>query len=197
MILDRIFFERPTVKIAKSLLGKYLCRRYPSANSGRGRGKVIRAMITEVEAYDGFKDKASHAHRGMTPRNKIMFGSAGCWYVYFTYGMHWMLNIVIGKKGYPAAILIRGVQSMEVKPPYSGAIINYSACNINGPGRVTKFFKIGKQFHEKLANCKTGLWIEGNPKFRNLKSKIRNSPRVGVDYAGPIWSKKKYRLYLV
>ena len=65
-------------------------------------------MITEVEAYDGFKDKASHASRGKTERNKIMFEKAGKWYVYFTYGMHWMLNVVCGQKNYPAAILIRG-----------------------------------------------------------------------------------------
>ena len=64
-------------------------------------------MITEVEAYDGFNDKASHASAGKTKRNKIMFGEAGKWYVYFTYGMHWMLNIVVGPKNYPAAILIR------------------------------------------------------------------------------------------
>src|SRR3989344_5822059 len=96
------FFEKNTLAVAKSLLGKFLCRR-------RGR-KVVRAMIADVEAYDGFKDKTSHAHKGKTPRNKIMFGRGGYWYVYFTYGMHWMLNIVTGKRGYPAAVLIRGVQ---------------------------------------------------------------------------------------
>ena len=67
-------------------------------------------MITEVEAYDGPRDKASHASRGLTPRNAPMFGEAGRFYIYFTYGMHWMLNIVTGKRGYPAAVLIRGVQ---------------------------------------------------------------------------------------
>ena len=73
-------------KIAKSLLGKFLVRRY--------KGKTKAYLITDVEAYDGFKDKASHAHRGKTERNKIMFGMAGYWYIYFTYGIHWMLNIV-------------------------------------------------------------------------------------------------------
>ncbi|PIY95650.1 3-methyladenine DNA glycosylase, partial [Candidatus Jorgensenbacteria bacterium CG_4_10_14_0_8_um_filter_39_13] len=90
-ILSQSFFNRPALTVAKELMGKYLVRRY--------RGKLVSAMITEVEAYDGFKDKASHAFRGMTDRNKIMFGPAGFWYVYFTYGMHWMLNIVTGKKG--------------------------------------------------------------------------------------------------
>ncbi|KKU93976.1 MAG: hypothetical protein UY26_C0003G0126 [Candidatus Jorgensenbacteria bacterium GW2011_GWA1_48_13] len=176
-ILSDRFFARPTVLVAKSLLGKYLCRRY--------RGKIIRAMITEVEAYDGFRDKASHASRGLTPRTKVMFGPAGYWYVYFTYGMHWMLNIVTGRRGYPAAILIRGVEG------------------VNGPARVTKFFKIDRNFNGKPASRKTGLWIaapEGRASLRKKFGaggfKIKKSKRIGVDYAGPIWSKKHYRFFI-
>ena len=169
-VLNREFFERPTVAVAKNLLGKYLCRSY--------RGKIIRAEIREVEAYDGFEDKASHAHRGVTPRNKIMFGPAGHWYVYFTYGMHWMLNIVTGKSDYPAAVLIRGVEG------------------VHGPARVTKFLKIDKRINGKSASRKIGLWIEGNRKFKDLKLKVTSSPRVGVAYAGPVWSNKHYRFYL-
>ncbi|MFH0712830.1 MAG: DNA-3-methyladenine glycosylase [Candidatus Jorgensenbacteria bacterium] len=168
-VLSKKFFDRPTVTVTKDLLGKYLCRNY--------RGKIIRAEICEVEAYDGFKDKASHAHRGVTPRSKVMFGPAGHWYVYFTYGMHWMLNIVTGKSGYPAAVLIRGVK------------------DVHGPARVTKFFKIGRSFNGKPANRKAGLWLEDNPKFKSLKLKIKSSPRVGVAYAGPVWSNKHYRFY--
>ncbi len=167
MILNQRFFDRPTLVVARDILGKYLCRR-------RGR-QIVKAMITEVEAYDGPRDKASHASRGMTPRNKVMFGPAGYWYVYFTYGMHWMLNIVTGKNDYPAAVLIRSVEG------------------VNGPARVTKFLKIDKKFNGKSAGRKTDLWIEDNLRFRNLKLKIENSPRIGVHYAGPIWSKKPYR----
>jgi len=187
VVLNQKFFEKPTVTVAKKLLGKYLCRRY--------RGKIIRAMITEVEAYDGPHDKASHASRGLTSRTKVMFGPAGYWYVYFTYGRHWMLNVVTGKTGYPAAVLIRGVQLVEVKPPYSSAIINYSAHRINGPGRVTKFFKIDKKFNEKPLNRRIGLWIEdGGVKIR--KNQVARSKRIGVDYAGPVWSKKQYRFFI-
>src|SRR3989344_6659394 len=124
-ILFQKFFNRPTLIVAQNLLGKFLARKY--------RGKEIVLMITEVEAYDGFDDKASHASQGKTKRNKIMFDSAGKWYVYFTYGMHYMLNIVTGPKNYPAAILIRGVEG------------------INGPGRVTKQLKIDKIFNNKKA----------------------------------------------
>lgn len=108
-ILNQEFFEsKNTIKIAKSLLGKFLVR--------RNRGKTTAYFITEVEAYDGFKDKASHAYRGKTERNKIMFGKAGHWYIYFTYGIHWLLNIVTGPKDYPAAVLIRSINTSSPEP---------------------------------------------------------------------------------
>lgn len=170
-VLGPSFFAKSVVPVAKNLLGKYLVRKIGK--------KIISARITEVEAYDGFKDRASHAHRGMTKRNFPMFGPAGRWYVYFTYGMHWMLNIVCGKENYPAAVLIRGVEG------------------INGPARLTKFFKIDKRFTNLPASRKTGLWIAEPPKvIRNLKLVIRNSARIGVSYAGPYWSKKRWRFYL-
>lgn len=169
-VLGKNFFERSTSVVAKNLLGEYLVRRVDN--------KVKRFMITEVEAYDGFKDMASHASRGLTKRNAPMYGVAGRWYVYFTYGMHYMLNIVTRPKNYPAAVLIRGIYG------------------ISGPARITKQLKIDKKFNNKSAAIKTGLWIENNNKFKNLKFKIENSPRIGVNYAGPIWSKKKWRFKL-
>ncbi|OGD43057.1 3-methyladenine DNA glycosylase [Candidatus Azambacteria bacterium RIFOXYD1_FULL_42_11] len=168
--LKRKFFERPTLIVAKDLLGKYLMRHI--------RGKIIRFMITEVEAYDGFKDRASHASRGKTKRNAPMFGKAGRWYVYFTYGIHWMLNIVTGPKNYPAAILIRGVEG------------------ISGPARITKQLKIDKNFNNKIASRRIGLWIEDSGKIHNSQFIIQRAPRVGVSYAGPIWSKKKLRFFI-
>ena len=66
-------------------------------------------MITEVEVYDGLRDRGSHAAHGKTQRNSPMFGRAGYWYVYFTYGMHWLLNVVTRERNYPAAILLRAV----------------------------------------------------------------------------------------
>ena len=134
-------------------------------------------MITKVEAYDGYKDKASHASRGKTERNQVMFGPAGYFYIYFTYGMHWMLNIVTGPKNYPAAVLIRGTKE------------------INGPARLTKFLKIDKKFNGKKAELKTGLWFEDRGVKINPKD-IMKTARVGVAYAGPVWSKKKYRFLL-
>lgn len=172
-ILNQKFFNRSTLGVAEDLLGKYLVRRDPSM--GSGRRKVIAAMITEVEAYDGFKDKASHASRGLTKRNFPMFGHPGYWYVYFTYGMHWMVNIVTREKGYPAAVLIRGVRG------------------VRGPGRVTKFFKINKSLNNKKASKNTGLWIEDRGKRISARETERTA-RIGVLYAGPAWSKRKYRI---
>ncbi len=168
-ILSQKFFNQLTFKIAENLLGKFLTRKY--------RGKEISLMITEVEAYDGFDDKASHASRGKTERNKIMFDKSGKWYVYFTYGMHWMLNIVCGQKNYPAAILIRGTRE------------------IKGPARLTKYLKIDKKFNGKIANQKTGLWIEDRG-IKIKKSQIIKTKRIGVEYAGKIWANKPYRFIL-
>ncbi|MBI4120875.1 MAG: DNA-3-methyladenine glycosylase [Parcubacteria group bacterium] len=165
-IIPTSFFNRPTTKVAKELLGMFLVRKV--------RGREVAHMITEVEAYDGFSDKASHAARGRTKRNEVMFAEAGTIYVYFTYGMHWMLNVVTGEKEYPAAILIRGVEG------------------ISGPARLTKALKIDKKFNTKKLGRKTGLWIEDRG-VEIKKSDIRRTPRVGVAYAGPVWARRPYR----
>ena len=170
-ILTKNFFEKPALDVARNLLGKFLCHKI---SLRRRTSKCY--MITETEAYDGFKDKASHAHRGQTVRNTPMFGEAGRLYVYFTYGMHWMLNIVTGPKNYPAAVLIRGVE---------GA---------NGPARLTKKIKINKRFNAKKVDKKTGLWIE-NHGIKIKKSQIKRAPRIGVGYAQE-WAKKKYRFIM-
>ncbi len=163
-----------TVQLAKFLIGKILIRRI--------RGKEYPAMIAETEAYQGFDDRASHAHKGRTERNKVMFGQAGYWYVYFVYGTHWMLNIVTGPKDYPAAILIRGL----VLP---------NGRRISGPGRLTKALKINKKINGSLAIPASGLWIE-DWNLAVPKNTIQATPRIGVDYAGPVWSKKHWRFVL-
>ncbi len=167
-ILAPKFFNRSALAVARELLGKFLVRRW--------RNKEIALMITEVEAYDGPQDKASHASRGRTERNKIMFGEAGRWYVYFTYGTHWMLNIVTGPKGYPAAVLIRGIK------------------DVSGPARITRHLKIGKKFNGRPSGKKTGLWIE-NKGIIISPSQIKRAERIGVDYAGK-WALKKYRFFI-
>lgn len=168
-ILPPSFFARPTARVARDLLGKFLVRR-------RGK-KEIAAKIIEVEAYDGFSDRGSHASRGRTSRNAPMFGPPGRSYVYFTYGMHWMLNIVTGKRGYPAAVLIRGVEGVA------------------GPGRVTKRFGITKRENNLPVSPKSGLWLEDRG-LKVLARKIKKGPRVGIQYAGPYWVKRHLRFWI-
>lgn len=181
-VLNQKFFERPALVVAKELLGKFLCR----ASLGNRVAKCY--MITEVEAYDGFKDKASHAHREKTARNAPMFGEAGRWYVYFTYGMHWMLNVVTGPKNYPAAVLIRGVRSSTFDTFVK------SRTSLNGPAKLTKFLKIDKRFNGEPASRRTGLWVEDRGVMIK-KSQIKRAPRVGIGYAKE-WAKKPYRFLL-
>lgn len=105
--LDRAFFERDTVEVAKDLLGRLLVRTID--------GERVSGRIVETEAYSGFEDAASHAYGRMTPRNAVMFGEVGISYIYFIYGKYWMLNVIAKPRGveYPAAILIRAVEPVE------------------------------------------------------------------------------------
>jgi DNA-3-methyladenine glycosylase len=103
--LPRSFFDRPATQVAPALLGAHLVRRLP--------GGLIVTCIVETEAYLGEEDLGCHAHAGRTARNAVMYGPPGHAYVYFTYGMHWMLNAVTGAEGEPAAVLIRAIQPLE------------------------------------------------------------------------------------
>jgi len=190
-VLNEDFFNRPVLKVASELLGKYIVRRIGS--------RTISLKITEVEAYDGPHDKACHAHKGLTARTAPMFGRAGRFYVYLCYGMHWMLNIVTGPKDYPAAILIRAAEDDGISP----------AKAINGPAILTKALRITKSLNTKPAIPESALWFEDcgiraqenlgitKPTPRIDKNQIKRSPRIGVDYAGPVWSKKPYRFTLI
>src|SRR3989344_3975718 len=120
-VLDKNFFNRPVIIVAEDLIGKFLVREID--------GRKIAYMITETEAYDGEKDLACHASRGRTKRVRVMYSEAGVFYVYLVYGMHVMLNIVTGRRGYPAAVLIRGVEG------------------IRGPGKLTRSIRIGLELN--------------------------------------------------
>jgi len=168
-VLDEAFFNRKTLNIAPDLLGKYLVRKVGE--------KIIREKITEVEAYVGAHDLASHSSKGRTERTEVMFGEAGTLYVYLVYGMYWMLNVVTEKKGHPSAILIRGTESYK------------------GPGVLTRELKITDKLNGKQALKKNGLCFEDSNE-KVLRKNIERTPRIGVAYAGPVWANKKYRFLL-
>ena len=167
-ILNPSFFNRSAVKVARDLIGCRLVRRL--------HAETQRFLITETEGYEGPDDRASHASRGKTERTKVMFGKPGIFYVYLVYGLYWMLNVVTGREGYPAAVLIRGTGK------YSG------------PGRLTRALKISGAQNGKPASKNTGLWFERG--IRVVPHDIKRTPRVGVAYASPVWSKKLYRFVL-
>src|SRR3954470_7151557 len=161
-ILPTQFFARPVLEVAKELIGASLVRRLPDEAE-------ISSMLTEVEAYDGPEDLASHASKGRTPRTEVMFGPPGVFYVYLIYGMHWMLNVVTGEPGYPAAVLIRGTR------------------DIRGPGRITAQLQIDKALNGKPAKKSSGLWFE-NRSIVIPDERIETTPRIGVEYSGD-WSR--------
>ena len=166
--LNQNFFARPTLQVARELLGKFLVRKIGQ--------RQIAAMITETEAYRGPNDLASHASRGRTPRIEVMFGPPGRAYIYLIYGMYHCLNIVTEKEGYPAAVLIRGVslfpKTYNLTP------------TLNGPGKLCRFLKIDKMLNGDNLTISPRLWLEdrGN-KIR--PNQIKRTKRIGVDYAGP------------
>jgi DNA-3-methyladenine glycosylase len=164
--LTPAFFERPADRVARELLGASLVVRAAD-------GRLTRHLIFETEAYLGAHDLACHGSRGRTQRNATMFGPAGRWYVYLCYGMHWMLNIVTGDEGVPAAVLIRGVGEHV------------------GPGRLTKAIGIDRSFDGRPASRRDGLWLEAG-EIAVPRRLIERTPRIGVGYAGE-WAEKPLR----
>jgi DNA-3-methyladenine glycosylase len=103
ILLAREFFDRPVLDVAPDLLGRVIEHRILGSDD-----RPVAVRLTEVEAYDGQDDPGSHAFRGQTRRNAVMFGPPGHVYVYFTYGMHWCMNVVCGESGRASAVLLRG-----------------------------------------------------------------------------------------
>jgi len=159
--------RKKTVALARSLIGKHLVRRFAD-----GREEARR--ITEVEAYHSERDLACHARAGRTARTEVMYRTGGVWYVYLCYGVHEMLNLVVGPRDWPAAILIRGVEG------------------IHGPGRVTTGLEIGRALNGAVATPASGLWIEDRG-GRVPRKFVQATPRIGVNYAGEVWAKKPWR----
>lgn len=167
--LPASFYRRPVLVVARDLLGRTLCRELPD-------GDVLRGRLVEVEAYDGPNDRASHAFRGLTKRNRWMFEAGGLAYVYLVYGMHHCLNIVTGDAGYPSAVLLRGAGS----PGEASA---------SGPGRLTKAFSVDRSL-DGTSFLSGPLWLEAGEPVPDRA--VRRTPRIGVDYAGS-WAAKRYR----
>lgn len=172
MILPRDYFDRPTLDVARSLVGKYLVR--------EKSGGLISGRIIEVEAYIGQEDKACHASKGRTARTDVLFGPPGHAYVYLCYGMYEMLNVVTEQEGFPAAILLRAVECEDRL--------------IDGPGRLTRAFDIDRRLNRFDLTLGQSLWFEDRGEV--ISTGVLNThPRIGVDYAGE-WAHKPWRFRL-
>ena len=161
------FYKRDVLEVAPGLIGMLLVVRLPDGSYGKFR-------IFEVEAYRGEEDRACHAFKGRTKRTEIMYAEGGHVYVYFVYGMYWMLNIVTSTVNEPQAVLIRGVEGFT------------------GPGRLTRGLGIDGSFYGENLAVSGRIWVEdcGNtPGFIT-------TPRIGINYAGEPWISKRWRYVL-
>ncbi len=164
--LPREFYIRDVLEVAPDLLGTRLVL----LSEASGTKKYV---ITETEAYRGTDDLACHACRGRTPRTDVMFMEGGRIYVYFVYGMYWMLNIVTARDNEPQAVLIRGLEGLK------------------GPGRLTRALGIDRSFYGEDLCASGRIWIED----KVIRPEIKFSTRIGIDYAGKYWRSRPWRYY--
>ena len=183
--LKASFYARDTVKTARDLIGKRLVRQ-----EGDRR---IAGMIVETEAYRGEEDLACHCRAGETPRTKIMYGPPGRAYVYFVYGIHWLLNFVTEKEGYPGAVLIRGIQ------PEEGLDLIAKRRNgrpqkqwTDGPAKICQAFGINGDMNG-IDTCSESaiVFIEENMDIQTRL--VQKTPRIGLDTVPEPWRSKPWR----
>lgn len=172
--LPRAFYDRPTLLVARELLGKRLVHCAPQ---GRRAGRVV-----EVEAYIGPEDRANHASRGRTARTEVMFGPPGHAYVYLVYGMHCCFNVVTEREGYPAAVLVRALEPLE------GIETSPS-----GPGRLCRALGIDRRFNG--ADLTAGALVLEDDGTWVPDDQVARSPRIGVGFAAE-WAERPWRLYV-
>ncbi len=181
MILPRSFYQRPTLTVARELLGAKLIRILG--------GVELAGFITETEAYIGEEDLACHAKAGKTKRTAPMYGEAGHAYIYFTYGNHWMLNAVTEREGFPAAVLIRAIQPIRGVEIISA---RRSGRDTFGPGKLTQALGItGAENTLDLTQKNSRLWIEFGVRVPN--SRVTKSARVGLNNTPEPWLSKPWR----
>jgi DNA-3-methyladenine glycosylase len=179
--LSRRFYNRPTLIVARELLGARLIH--------ISKGKKLVGLITETEAYFGFDDLASHAKAGRTIRTDPMFGDAGHAYIYFTYGNHWMLNAVTEHEGFPAAVLIRAIQPIE---EVDLMMKRRMGRDTFGPGKLTQAMGITKrQNYADLTESTSPLRIEAGVKVPDKSVTI--GARVGLNQTPEPWFSKPWR----
>jgi len=179
--LSRKFYNRPTLTVARELIGARLARILD--------GVKLVGIITETEGYIGEEDLGCHAKAGRTPRTLPMYGLPGHAYVYFTYGNHWMLNAVTEREGFPAAALIRAIWPIEGAEVMSA---RREGRDTFGPGKLCQALGIGRgENNVNLTEPAQSLWIEAGVKVPD--SAVTISPRVGLYSVPEPWKSKPWR----
>jgi len=183
--LPRSFYDRPTLQVARELIGKRLLR--------LENGRRIGGIITETEAYCGESDLACHAKAGRTPRTEVMYGPPGHAYVYFTYGSHWLFNTVTQPAGQPEAVLIRAImptagldriESRRGRQPRKHWT--------DGPGKLTQALGIDGAFNRlDLSAQNAEIIIEKGVTIPT--DFVTTSPRIGLNSVPEPWKSKPWR----
>ena len=183
--LPRDFYARDTVLVAREILGAYLVR--------VENGQRLGGMILEAEAYRGEEDQGCHARAGLTRRTRVMYGPPGHAYVYFTYGMHWMLNFVTQAEGFPAAVLVRAILPQEGRDVIAARRNPQPARYwTDGPAKLCQALGIGGS-HHGLDLCSDGseIFVEHGMSMRDDQVEI--SPRVGLGSVPEPWRSVPWR----
>jgi DNA-3-methyladenine glycosylase len=176
--LERDAFNRPTLQVARDLLGKFIVR--------SDRGRRLSAMITEVEAYKGPSDRACHTYGGRrTPRVEPLYGEGGTVYVYLVYGLHWLLNFSTAGLNRPEGVLVRAILADAVGEQR----------HIVGPGKVSRYLKVDKKLDGADATDSKRMWLEDRG-VRIPAQCVKRGPRVGVDFSGPYWAARPWRFWI-
>jgi DNA-3-methyladenine glycosylase len=184
-LLPQSFYDRPVLDVARDLLGQRVVRLL--------NGQRVSGLIVEAEAYRGEEDQACHARAGRTPRTAVMYGPPGHAYVYFTYGMHWMLNCVTGPEGFPAAVLIRAIvpqEGLEIITTNRAGRLQRDWCN--GPAKLCQALGIdGEHNNLTLYDSAGDLWFEEGQPVANKY--VHTTPRIGINNAPEPWHSIPWR----
>lgn len=172
--LERNFYERETLDVARDLLGKYMVH---ETKDGKTVGKIV-----EVEAYVGSSDAACHAYNGKyTNRTKVMFGKGGYAYIYLIYGIYYCMNVVTNQETYPEAVLIRALEPIEGLELMKKRRTTESIFNVcSGPGKLCQAMGITKVQNE-MDLCGESMYLLSGERI--LPEQIAVTPRINIDYA--------------
>lgn len=184
--LDRSFYRRPVLLVARDCIGKVMVHDSPE---GLTAGRIV-----ETEAYRGPSDLAAHSAGGRrTLRTEVMFGPAGMVYMFLLYGMHWAFNVVAGEEGEPHAVLVRALEpivGLELMSKRRGLAPGRVELT-NGPGKLCAALGLDRSAYGKDL-CGSELYFADGERGR--RAPIGRSPRINVDYAGA-WAQKRWRFY--